>query len=111
MTFFRCSIGQLNCGSSGRFAAREQSRETDHQSFEDEAYPRIVNEQKEEAASRIGLCSNCRFMRAIKSDRGAIFYLCRLSATNANFPKYPRLPVRQCPGYDPSTGENREASD
>jgi hypothetical protein len=52
------------------------------------------------AASRIGLCANCRFMRKIESDRGSIFYLCQLSATDASFAKYPRLPVLQCPGYE-----------
>ena len=55
--------------------------------------------------SRIGLCADCRFMRRISSDRGSIFYLCELSATDATFPKYPRLPVFECRGYQ------REGSD
>jgi len=48
-----------------------------------------------------GLCSNCRFMRPMKSDRGSVFYKCELSATDPSFPKYPRLPVLECRGYDP----------
>ena len=48
----------------------------------------------------VGLCANCRFMRRIESDRGSIFYLCERSATDARFPKYPRLPVLQCVGYE-----------
>lgn len=40
-------------------------------------------------------------MKEIKSDRGSIFYLCRLSESDPNFPKYPRLPVLQCAGYKP----------
>ncbi|HEY6339429.1 MAG TPA: hypothetical protein VIW68_13125 [Candidatus Sulfotelmatobacter sp.] len=55
--------------------------------------------------SPIGLCADCRFMRRIESDRGSIFYLCERSATDASFPKYPRLPVIQCPGYDAGGGE------
>jgi hypothetical protein len=48
----------------------------------------------------VGLCSDCRFMRLVESDRGSRFYLCELSATNPAFPKYPRLPVLQCTGYE-----------
>jgi hypothetical protein len=40
-------------------------------------------------------------MRWITSDRGSAFYLCQLSATDPKFPKYPRLPVIECSGYDP----------
>jgi hypothetical protein len=47
----------------------------------------------------VGLCSSCEHARVIRSDRGSIFYLCRLSASDPNFPKYPRLPVLSCTGY------------
>lgn len=47
----------------------------------------------------VGLCANCGFMRLIESDRGSTFYLCERSATDATFPRYPRLPVLQCAGY------------
>ncbi len=40
-------------------------------------------------------------MRRIESDRSSVFYLCQRSATDASFPKYPRLPVLQCRGYEP----------
>jgi len=49
----------------------------------------------------IGLCADCVHARQIKSDRGATFLLCELSATDAAFPKYPALPVLQCSGYAP----------
>ena len=39
-------------------------------------------------------------MRRIESDRGSKFYLCQRSATDPSFPKYPRLPVLQCVGYE-----------
>jgi hypothetical protein len=41
-------------------------------------------------------------MRLIESDRGSTFYLCERSATDAAFPKYPRLPVLECAEYERS---------
>jgi|SRR5215469_15672551 len=58
--------------------------------------------QKPEADC-VGLCAHCTHVRRITSDRGSRFYLCRRSATDPSFPKYPRLPVVQCRGYE----ENR----
>jgi hypothetical protein len=46
-----------------------------------------------------GLCTNCLHSRLIESARGSVFMLCQLSATDARFPKYPRLPVLSCKGY------------
>jgi len=40
-------------------------------------------------------------MRQVTSDRGSIFYQCQLSIADPGFPKYPRLPVLICRGYDP----------
>ena len=48
----------------------------------------------------VGLCADCCHMRIITSDRGSQFYLCTRSATDSSFPKYPRLPVLQCRGYE-----------
>ena len=39
-------------------------------------------------------------MRLMASDRGSTFYLCERSATDPQFPKYPRLPVLHCAGYE-----------
>ena len=47
----------------------------------------------------IGLCETCQHVRRITSDRGSVFYLCQLSGLDQRFPKYPRLPVLQCEGY------------
>ncbi len=58
------------------------------------------DEQRELTRPVVGLCTDCRFMRQIESDRGSTFYLCERSATDANFTKYPRLPVLQCAGYE-----------
>jgi len=46
-----------------------------------------------------GLCEKCQHARRIESDRGSVFYLCELSASDPRFAKYPALPVIQCPGY------------
>jgi len=47
----------------------------------------------------VGLCATCVHARRIRSDRGAVFYLCALAATDPRFPKYPTLPVVACSGY------------
>jgi hypothetical protein len=59
-----------------------------------------------------GLCGACRHAQVVRSDRGSIFYLCRLSFTQPQFPKYPRLPVKECDGYEgakPKASSGREA--
>jgi hypothetical protein len=48
-----------------------------------------------------GLCETCRHMRQIVSDRGSVFYLCQLSATDPRFARYPRIPVIACTGFVP----------
>jgi hypothetical protein len=47
----------------------------------------------------VGLCATCTHARRITSDRGSTFFQCALSATDPDFPKYPRLPVLECRGY------------
>jgi len=39
-------------------------------------------------------------MKMIRSDRDAIFYLCRRAYTDERFRKYPDLPVLRCIGYE-----------
>jgi hypothetical protein len=60
-----------------------------------------------------GLCATCAHVDIIRSDRGSIFYLCKLSACDPRFPKYPRLPVLACPGFEERPGsydvENTDA--
>jgi hypothetical protein len=59
--------------------------------------------------SHAGLCADCRFMRRTRSDRGSTFYFCQRSMTDAAFPKYPRLPVLDCAGYDRIGEEQSDA--
>ena len=46
-----------------------------------------------------GLCSTCIHAKEMRSDRGSVFLLCLLSRSDAEYPKYPRLPVLRCEGY------------
>lgn len=50
----------------------------------------------------VGLCSVCANSRVTGNRRGSIFWLCRLSAEDARFRRYPRLPVARCPGFEPA---------
>jgi hypothetical protein len=59
-------------------------------------------DEPESKKRQVGLCVQCLHMRQIQSDRGSIFYMCQLSASDATFPKYPRLPVLHCSGYKAS---------
>jgi hypothetical protein len=47
-----------------------------------------------------GLCAAFAHVELVRSDRGSLFYLCKLSASDPRFPKYPRLPVLSCAGYE-----------
>ncbi len=48
---------------------------------------------------RVGLCAQCRHADVVRSTRST-FYRCRLSFTDARFPKYPALPVLECAGFE-----------
>lgn len=36
----------------------------------------------------------------VPNTRGSVFSLCRRSKTDARYPRYPRVPVAACPGYE-----------
>ena len=50
--------------------------------------------------SPVGLCADCAWGRHIVSAKGSEFWLCGRSEVDTRFPKYPRLPVLQCSGYE-----------
>lgn len=49
-----------------------------------------------------GLCAACRHLRVIVSSKGSRFYMCARAAHDPAYRRYPPIPVRQCPGFDPS---------
>jgi len=51
-------------------------------------------------AKNIGLCARCRHARVVETER-SVFWMCGRSADDARFPKYPRLPVIECVGFEP----------
>ncbi|MEA2410010.1 MAG: hypothetical protein QOC77_571 [Thermoleophilaceae bacterium] len=51
---------------------------------------------------RAGLCDTCVHQRVVRNTRGSSFSLCQRSKTEpATYPRYPRTPVLECPGYEP----------
>jgi hypothetical protein len=59
-----------------------------------------MNDSRAPRQADAGLCAVCVHAHVIRNDRGSRFYLCRLSSTDPRFPKYPRLPVLQCSGFE-----------
>ena len=51
-------------------------------------------------AVKAGLCDSCQHQKIVKSGRGSVFSMCLRHRTDERFPKYPRLPVKRCPGYE-----------
>jgi hypothetical protein len=56
-----------------------------------------------------GLCDGCAHQRLVPNTRGSVFSLCERSRSDPGYPRYPRLPVLSCPGFEPrreaGTGE------
>lgn len=56
-----------------------------------------------------GLCDRCRHQRLVPNTRGSVYSLCERSRTDPAYPRYPRLPVLKCPGFEPGTAPPPEA--
>ena len=52
-------------------------------------------------APEVGLCEACRHTRVVETRTGSRFFLCQRSADDPAFPRYPRLPVLRCRGFEP----------
>jgi hypothetical protein len=50
-----------------------------------------------------GLCGTCVHSQTIVSSKGSRFLMCRISAIDPRYPKYPQLPVRSCAAHQPHT--------
>lgn len=53
-------------------------------------------------AANLGLCATCRWARRVESARGSNFLRCARSDLDAAYPRYPRLPVHACAGFEAS---------
>ena len=55
-----------------------------------------------------GLCDTCVHQKIIRNTRGSSFSLCERSKTEPDtYPRYPRIPVGACSGYEPKPGVSR----
>jgi hypothetical protein len=50
---------------------------------------------------KAGLCDACKWQKMIRNTRGSTFSMCR----HPELPKYPRLPVKECRGFEPRRSE------
>ena len=50
-----------------------------------------------------GLCDSCVQQKLVPNTRGSVFSLCLRSREDPAYPRYPRMPVTACPGYEPET--------
>jgi len=48
-----------------------------------------------------GLCADCGHARLNQTRRGPVYLRCQLASVDEAYPRYPRLPVLSCPGYQP----------
>jgi hypothetical protein len=62
----------------------------------------MTAEKREARPPRAGLCDACRHQRIVRNTRGSAFSLCERSRSEPEFPRYPRLPVESCRGFEPA---------
>jgi hypothetical protein len=53
-----------------------------------------------------GICNACRHQHVVRTTRGSVFSLCERSRDEPErFPRYPRIPVTACPGFQRVGGD------
>jgi hypothetical protein len=52
-----------------------------------------------------GLCETCVHRLLVHNTRGSTFSLCLRSRVDPDYPRYPRLPVLECRGYERHTSD------
>jgi len=66
---------------------------------------------RDTARVRFGLCDTCVHQQIVRNTRGSVFSLCRRSRDEPEFPRYPRVPVLECRGYESGTSaDDRDES-
>jgi propionyl-CoA synthetase len=51
-----------------------------------------------------GLCAGCQHAKLNETRRGTAYLRCTRAAWDSRLPRYPRLPVMECVGFDPVSG-------
>ena len=49
-----------------------------------------------------GLCRICQHPKLNETRRGTVYLRCTRAAWDTSLPRYPRLPVAECPGFEPA---------
>lgn len=62
------------------------------------------------SAPSAGLCDSCLHQRLVRNTRGSTFSLCERSKSDPAYPRYPRLPVAACAGYEERSDLGRPRS-
>ncbi len=57
---------------------------------------------------RNGLCDTCLHQKLIRNTRGSSFSMCERAKTEPRYPKYPRVPVAECAGYERRGGSGEQ---
>lgn len=47
-----------------------------------------------------GLCGGCRHAKLNQTRRGTVYLRCTRAAWDTTLPRYPRLPVAECAGFE-----------
>ena len=47
-----------------------------------------------------GLCAACQHAKLNETRKGTAYLRCTRAAWDSRLPRYPRLPVTDCPGFD-----------
>jgi hypothetical protein len=61
-----------------------------------------MSERPHARRPEVGLCADCRHARVQPTARGGSFWRCLRAETDARLLRYPALPVRACPGFEPN---------
>ena len=61
--------------------------------------PACLRVEVEARLARAGLCATCSNVDRFRTRGGTLVYRCTLSREDPAFPKYPRLPVKDCEGF------------
>jgi hypothetical protein len=60
----------------------------------------MMNDRRDAEQDRTGLCASCVHAHVFRNDRGSTFIRCERSNMDPGFPRFPRLPVVSCRGYE-----------